>query len=102
MAHGGSFDETATQLPGRGRGASRLAHPRPSHENCRPRASPTPGGPVDWSSFKHFIDAYDFPLFTLGKTEITVFTLAKLAISALLLWFLAGRFSRWTLKRLLG
>ncbi|HEY8973838.1 MAG TPA: mechanosensitive ion channel domain-containing protein [Burkholderiaceae bacterium] len=57
---------------------------------------------MDWSNFKHILDAYDFPLFTLGKTEITLFTLLKLAISGLVLWFLAGRFSRWTLKRLLG
>jgi small-conductance mechanosensitive channel len=57
---------------------------------------------VDWSTFTHAIDAYDFQLFTLGKTEITVFTLLKLALSALVLWFVAGRFSRWTLDRLLG
>ena len=57
---------------------------------------------MDWSSFKHFIDAYDFPLFTLGKTEITLFTVAKLAVSALLLWLVAGRFSNWTLRRLLA
>jgi len=57
---------------------------------------------VDWSTFKHAIDASNFPLFTLGKTEITVFTLLKLALSALVLWFVAGRFSRWTLDRLLG
>jgi small-conductance mechanosensitive channel len=56
---------------------------------------------VDWSRFKHFIDAYDFPLFTLGKTEITLFTVAKLAISGLVLWLVAGRFSNWTLRRLL-
>jgi len=57
---------------------------------------------VDWSSFKHFIDAYDFSLFTLGKTEITLFALVKLAISAFVLWLIAGRFSRWTLNRVLG
>ena len=57
---------------------------------------------MDWSAFKHIIDAYDFSLFTLGKTEITLFTLLKLAISAFLLWLAAGRFSRWTLGRLLG
>ena len=57
---------------------------------------------MDWSTFKHAIDASNFPLFTLGKTEITVFTLLKLALSALVLWFVAGRFSRWTLDRLLG
>jgi len=56
---------------------------------------------VDWSSIKHFIDAANVSLFTLGKTDITVFTLVKLAISAVLLWAVAGRFSRWTLKRLL-
>jgi len=57
---------------------------------------------VDWTNFKHLLDAYDFSLFTLGKTEITLFTLLKLGISGLVLWFLAGRFSSWTLKRLLG
>ena len=57
---------------------------------------------MDWSSFKHFIDAHDFSLFTLGKTEITLFTLVKLAISAFVLWLIAGRFSRWTLNRVLG
>jgi small-conductance mechanosensitive channel len=57
---------------------------------------------VDWSSFRHVVDGYDFPLFALGKTEITLFTLVKLAISALVLWFAAGRFSRWTLNRVLG
>jgi small-conductance mechanosensitive channel len=57
---------------------------------------------VDWTHFKHILDTYDFSLFTLGKTEITLFTLLKLAISGVLLWFVAGRFSGWTLKRLLG
>ena len=57
---------------------------------------------MDWTNFKHLLDAYDFSLFTLGKTEITLFTLLKLAISGLVLWFLAGRFSGWTLKRLLA
>jgi small-conductance mechanosensitive channel len=57
---------------------------------------------VDWSTITHAIDAYNVQLFTLGKTEITVFTLLKLALSALVLWFVAGRFSRWTLDRLLG
>ncbi|MFL6697606.1 MAG: mechanosensitive ion channel family protein [Vitreoscilla sp.] len=57
---------------------------------------------MDWSAFKHALDAYNFDLFSLGKTEITVYTLLKLAISALVLWFVAGRFSRWTLARLLA
>jgi small-conductance mechanosensitive channel len=57
---------------------------------------------VDWSSFKHILDAHDLTLFSLGKTEIMLFALVKLAISGLVLWILAGRFSRWTLKRLLG
>jgi small-conductance mechanosensitive channel len=57
---------------------------------------------VDWSAFTRTLDAYNLHLFAIGTTEITVFTLAKLAISALLLWFLAGRFSRWTLDRQLG
>jgi len=56
---------------------------------------------VDWSDIKHLIDACNVSLFTLGKTDITIFTLVKLAISAALLFFVAGRFSRWTLKRLL-
>jgi len=57
---------------------------------------------VDWSTFTHTLADHDVQLFTLGKTEITVFTLVKLAISALVLWFVAGRFSRWTTDRLLG
>ena len=57
---------------------------------------------MDWSACRHALDAYDFDLLTLGKTEITVLTLVKLTISGLVLWFVAGRFSRWTLKRLLG
>ena len=57
---------------------------------------------MDWSAFNRTLDAYNLHLFAIGSTEITVFTLVKLAISALVLWFLAGRFSRWTLDRLLG
>ena len=57
---------------------------------------------MDWSGTRHLIDAWNVSLFTLGKTDITVFALVKLALSALLLWFVAGRFSRWTLGRLLG
>ncbi len=57
---------------------------------------------MSWIGFTHLIDDYDLSLFTLGKTDITVFTLVKLLISALVLWFVAGRFSRWTLNGLLG
>ena len=57
---------------------------------------------MDWSAFTHTLAGYDIPLFTLGKTDITLFTLLKLAISGLVLWFVAGRFSRWTLGRLLS
>lgn len=57
---------------------------------------------MDYSAVKHAVDAYDFHLFALGQSEITVFTLVKLAVSAILLYLLAGRFSRWTLARLLG
>ena len=57
---------------------------------------------MDWSAFTRTLDAYNLHLFAIGTTEITVLTLVKLAISALLLWFVAGRFSRWTLDRLLG
>jgi len=57
---------------------------------------------VDYSAAKHLVDSYDLPLFAIGQTEITVFTLVKLAVSALVLWLLAGRFSRWTLDRILG
>jgi len=57
---------------------------------------------LDWSAFTHAIDAYNFDLFSIGKSEITVFTLVKLTISALVLWLVAGRFSRWTLNGLLG
>ncbi len=57
---------------------------------------------MDWSTLTHSLADYNVELFTLGKTDITVFTLVKLAISSLVLWFVAGRFSRWTLDRLLG
>ena len=57
---------------------------------------------MDWSAFNRTLDGYNFHLVAIGTTEITAFTLVKLAISALVLWFLAGRFSRWTLGRLLG
>ena len=57
---------------------------------------------MDWSAFIRTLDAYNLHLFAIGTTEITVFTLVKFAIWALLLWFVAGRFSRWTLDRLLG
>ena len=57
---------------------------------------------MDWSALNHTLAAADVDLFSIGKTEITVFTLVKLAISALLLLFVAGRFSRWTLNRLLA
>ena len=57
---------------------------------------------MDWSTFAHTLAAYNLDLFTIGKSEITVFTLVKLTISALVLWIVAGRFSRWTLSRLLG
>ena len=57
---------------------------------------------MNWSAFTHTLDDYNFQLFTLGKTEITLFTLVKLAVSGLVLWFVAGRFSRWTLGRLLS
>ncbi|MCK9684675.1 mechanosensitive ion channel family protein [Scleromatobacter humisilvae] len=57
---------------------------------------------MDWSNFTHTLAAYNVDLFSIGKSEITVFTLVKLTISALVLWLVAGRFSRWTLNRLLG
>ena len=57
---------------------------------------------MHWSDFTRYLDDYNLSLFTLGKTDITVFTLVKLLISAFLLWFVAGRLSRWTLDRLLG
>ena len=57
---------------------------------------------MDWSAIQHTVNAWNVSLFTLGKTDITVFALLKLLLSALVLWFVAGRFSRWTLDRLLG
>lgn len=44
----------------------------------------------------------EFTLLTLGKTEITVGSLFKLAAMVLLLVLVAGRLSRWTLTRLLS
>jgi small-conductance mechanosensitive channel len=57
---------------------------------------------LDYAAFKTSIDAYDYRLFALGPTEITVFTLVKLAIFGFLLYVLAGRFSRWTLNKVLA
>jgi small-conductance mechanosensitive channel len=57
---------------------------------------------LDLATLKTAIDAYDLPLFTLGTTEITVYSLLKLAISTGVLYLVAGRFSRWTLHRVLG
>ena len=57
---------------------------------------------MDHATLSHALDAYDLHLFTLGQTEISVFTLVKLAIFAFLLWLVAGRFSRWTLERVLA
>jgi small-conductance mechanosensitive channel len=57
---------------------------------------------LDWSAFTRSLDDFNIALFHLGKTEITLFTLVKLSISGLVLWFVAGRLSRWTLDKLLG
>ena len=57
---------------------------------------------MDFATLKNASDAYDVKLFALGHTDITVSTLVKLALSALILYLIAGRFSRWTLKRVLG
>ena len=57
---------------------------------------------LDYHAIREASDSVDYKLFALGKTQITVFTLVKLAISALLLYLVAGRLSRWTLRRLLG
>ncbi len=34
---------------------------------------------MDWSAFTRTLDAYNLHLFAIGTTEITVFTLVKLA-----------------------
>ncbi len=57
---------------------------------------------LDLATLKNASDAYDLKLFALGHTEITVSTLVKLVLSALILYLIAGRFSRWTLNRVLG
>ncbi|MED5618993.1 mechanosensitive ion channel family protein [Ideonella sp. BN130291] len=44
---------------------------------------------------------YDIPLLTLGGAVITVSSVIKLLVLGALLYLLAGRFSRWTLGRLL-
>lgn len=49
-----------------------------------------------------FVDAFNYHLFTIGKTEITVSTLVELAVSAFLLYLVAGRLSRWTLDKALS
>lgn len=56
---------------------------------------------MDLTHLRSALDAADVHLFSLGKTEITAFTLVKLAIAGTLLSLVAGRFSRWTLTRLL-
>ena len=57
---------------------------------------------MDFAALRHSLDAYDYHLFAVGQTEVTVSALVKLAISAAVLYFIAGRFSRWTLNRLLA
>jgi small-conductance mechanosensitive channel len=56
---------------------------------------------LDFATIQGAVNAADVHLFSVGHTEITVFTLVKLAIAAVLLYLVAGRFSRWTLTRLL-
>lgn len=60
------------------------------------------GFPLDFTTLQNAVNAADVHLFSMGHADITVFTLLKLAIAGFLLYLVAGRFSRWTLTRLLS
>jgi small-conductance mechanosensitive channel len=56
---------------------------------------------MDWQFLRTDLHRYDIELLTLGSADITVFALLKLLVLGALLYLVAGRFSRWTLNRLL-
>jgi small-conductance mechanosensitive channel len=56
---------------------------------------------MDWSSLRAQLEELDIQLLTIGSAQITVSSLLKLAVSAWLLYLVAGKLSRITLGRLL-
>lgn len=54
-----------------------------------------------WQFLPSDLHRYDFELLKLGNAEITAFSLLKLLVLGALLYLVAGRFSRWTLNKLL-
>jgi small-conductance mechanosensitive channel len=56
---------------------------------------------MDWQFLPSDLHRYDFELLKLGNAEITAFSLLKLLVLGALLYLVAGRFSRWTLNKLL-
>lgn len=57
---------------------------------------------MDWQFLRTELHRYDFELLTLGSAHITVSSLLTLVVLGLLLYLVAGRFSRWTLGKLLS
>jgi small-conductance mechanosensitive channel len=56
---------------------------------------------MDWQFLRTELHSFDIPLLTLGGAVITVSSVLKLVVLGALLYLLAGRFSRWTLGKLL-
>jgi small-conductance mechanosensitive channel len=56
---------------------------------------------MDWHFLRTELQSYDVALFKLGAAEITLSSLLKLLVLGGLLILIAGRFSRWTLDKLL-
>jgi small-conductance mechanosensitive channel len=57
---------------------------------------------MDWQFLHTDLHRYDFELLKLGNAEITLSSLLKLLVLGALLYLIAGRFSRWTLGKLLA
>jgi len=57
---------------------------------------------LDFTTLRDTLNAADVHLFSIGQTEITAFTVVKLIVAGMLLSLVAGRFSRWTLARVLN
>ncbi len=56
---------------------------------------------MDWHILRTELQRYDVLLLKLGEAEVTVSALLKLLVLGTLLYLVAGRFSRWTLNKLL-
>jgi small-conductance mechanosensitive channel len=56
---------------------------------------------MDWQVLRSELQRHDVELLKLGQAEITLSSVIKLVVMGLLLVFIAGRFSRWTLNKLL-